>query len=95
MHVEDHPLEYGDFEGMIPPRKYGGGTVLLWDRGTWMPKGDPRADYRKGQLKFDLVGDKLHGGYTLVRTTGASTATATENRLAADQGKRQIRATRQ
>jgi DNA ligase D-like protein (predicted 3'-phosphoesterase) len=61
MHVEDHPLEYGDFEGTIPAKQYGGGTVLLWDRGTWVPQGDPIADYRKGHLKFELVGEKLRG----------------------------------
>jgi len=71
MHVEDHPLEYGGFEGTIPRKQYGGGTVLLWDRGTWIPKGDPAAGYRKGQLKFELRGDKLHGGWTLVRTHGS------------------------
>lgn len=70
MHVEDHPLEYGDFEGVIPPRQYGSGTVLLWDRGTWTPKGDPRESYRKGKLKFSLAGDKLHGDWTLVRSHG-------------------------
>ena len=42
MHTEDHPIEYGDFEGVIPPKQYGGGTVMLWDRGIWIPEGDPR-----------------------------------------------------
>jgi len=70
MHVEDHPIEYGDFEGIIPPRQYGAGTVLLWDRGTWTPKEDPEAGYRKGKLKFTLDGDKLHGGWTLVKSHG-------------------------
>src|SRR3982750_4263441 len=50
MHVEDHPVEYADFEGIIPAKQYGGGTVLLWDRGVWIPDGDPREDYRKGKL---------------------------------------------
>src|SRR5512134_505700 len=50
MHVEDHPVEYGTFEGIIPEGEYGGGTVLLWDRGRWIPEGDPRAGYRKGHL---------------------------------------------
>ncbi len=68
MHVEDHPLEYGDFEGIIPPKQYGAGTVLLWDRGIWVPKEDPVEGYRKGKLKFDLQGEKLHGGWTLVRS---------------------------
>jgi len=70
MHVEDHPLEYGDFEGVIPPKQYGSGTVLLWDRGTWEPREDPRAGYAKGKLKFDLHGEKLQGGWTLVRSHG-------------------------
>ncbi len=68
MHVEDHPLEYGAFEGIIPPKQYGAGTVLLWDRGAWIPKEDPVAGYKKGKLKFDLKGEKLRGGWTLVRT---------------------------
>ena len=70
MHVEDHPMEYGDFEGIIPAKQYGAGTVLLWDRGTWVPKEDPVAGYKKGKLKFDLDGEKLHGGWTLVRSRG-------------------------
>ncbi|MGE5524018.1 MAG: DNA ligase D [Rhodospirillaceae bacterium] len=70
MHVEDHPIEYGGFEGVIPPRQYGAGTVLLWDRGTWTPKDDPEAGYRKGKLKFTLDGEKLHGGWTLVKSHG-------------------------
>ena len=70
MHVEDHPLEYGAFEGVIPPKQYGSGTVLLWDRGTWRPKEDPGAGYRKGKLKFELHGEKLRGGWTLVRSRG-------------------------
>ena len=59
MHVEDHPMEYGEFEGVIPPKQYGAGTVMLWDRGIWSPKSDPREAYEKGRLKFDLIGDKL------------------------------------
>src|SRR6476469_7511584 len=47
MHVEDHPLEYGDFEGIIPPKQYGAGTVMVWDRGTWTPKADPVEGYAK------------------------------------------------
>ena len=70
MHVEDHPIEYGDFEGTIPPKQYGAGTVLLWDRGVWTPRGDAAADYKKGRLKFDLEGEKLHGGWMLVRSHG-------------------------
>ena len=71
MHVEDHPLEYGSFEGTIPKGQYGGGTVMLWDRGTWEPLGDPRAGYRKGHLKFDLDGEKLKGRWALIRTHGS------------------------
>jgi bifunctional non-homologous end joining protein LigD len=67
MHVEDHPLEYGDFEGIIPKGQYGGGTVLLWDRGTWQPVGDPHKSYRAGSMKFTLDGEKLRGGFALVR----------------------------
>ncbi|MDQ6620933.1 MAG: non-homologous end-joining DNA ligase [Pseudomonadota bacterium] len=70
MQTEDHPIEYGDFEGVIPPKQYGAGTVLLWDRGTWIPEGDAREAYRKGKLKFRLEGEKLHGGWTLVRAWG-------------------------
>jgi bifunctional non-homologous end joining protein LigD len=64
--VEDHPLDYGDFEGTIPDGQYGGGTVMLWDRGTW-ESDDPEAGFRKGDLKFTLHGDKLHGSWVLVR----------------------------
>jgi bifunctional non-homologous end joining protein LigD len=71
VHVEDHPLEYGEFEGVIPKGEYGGGTVLLWDRGTWIPLDpDPTEAYRKGALKFILQGDKLHGKWALVRMGG-------------------------
>jgi bifunctional non-homologous end joining protein LigD len=70
MHVEDHPLEYGDFEGTIPKGEYGGGTVLVWDRGTWEPIGDPHKGYREGNLKFALKGDKLQGAWALVRIRG-------------------------
>ncbi|MFA7306532.1 MAG: non-homologous end-joining DNA ligase [Hyphomicrobium sp.] len=67
--VEDHPLDYGDFEGTIPKGQYGGGTVMLWDRGYWAPLGDPTPEQqlRKGDLKFVLVGDKLEGSWVLVR----------------------------
>jgi bifunctional non-homologous end joining protein LigD len=69
-HVEDHPLEYGGFEGVIPKGEYGGGTVLLWDRGTWRPDGDPVAAYKKGKIAFDLRGEKLRGRWALVRMGG-------------------------
>jgi len=64
--VEDHPLDYGDFEGTIPEGQYGGGTVMLWDRGTW-ESDDPESGFKKGDLKFTLHGDKLHGSWVLVR----------------------------
>ncbi|MEO8626564.1 MAG: DNA ligase D [Betaproteobacteria bacterium] len=67
VHVEDHPLEYGSFEGEIPAKQYGAGKVVLWDDGTWQAKGDAAADYRAGRLKFELRGHKLHGGWNLVR----------------------------
>jgi bifunctional non-homologous end joining protein LigD len=70
MHVEDHPLEYGDFEGVIPPKQYGAGTVMVWDRGTWTPKTDPAEAYAKGRMKFELDGEKLHGGWNLVKSHG-------------------------
>ena len=72
MHVEDHPIEYGEFEGIIPPKQYGSGTVMLWDRGIWRPKEDPIAGYKKGKLKFDLKGEKLQGGWTLVKSHGST-----------------------
>lgn len=65
--VEDHPLAYAGFEGIIPAGEYGGGTVLLWDRGHWFPLGDAAAGYRNGRLRFRLEGEKLHGEWTLVR----------------------------
>ncbi|MCK0508240.1 DNA ligase D [Aromatoleum anaerobium] len=66
--TEDHPLDYGDFEGVIPARQYGAGEVVLWDRGHWSTDSpDPAADLARGKLKFRLDGEKLHGGWTLVR----------------------------
>ena len=67
--VEDHPLDYGDFEGTIPESEYGGGTVQLWDRGYW-ESDDPERGFKKGDLKFTLHGDKLHGSWVLVRMKG-------------------------
>lgn len=67
VHVEDHPLDYGDFEGTIPQGEYGGGTVLVWDRGTWKPEGDPVRGLKKGHLEFTLEGEKLSGRWHLVR----------------------------
>jgi bifunctional non-homologous end joining protein LigD len=70
VHVEDHPLEYAGFEGVIPPGEYGGGTVMLWDRGWWEELGDPAKDYEKGHLHFVLHGEKLRGEWSLVRIRG-------------------------
>ena len=71
MQVEDHPIEYGGFEGVIPAAEYGGGTVMLWDKGTWTPdEPDVAASLRKGSLKFTLHGKKLRGSWALVRTQG-------------------------
>jgi bifunctional non-homologous end joining protein LigD len=75
VHVEDHPIEYGGFEGVIPQGQYGGGTVMLWDRGTWTSLDkDAEAAYRKGALKFRLDGEKLHGNWALVRMDGRRAA---------------------
>ncbi len=65
--TEDHPLEYGTFEGTIPEGQYGGGTVMLWDRGTWTPEGDPQEGLRQGRLHFRLHGERLRGRWSLVR----------------------------
>src|SRR6187399_2534005 len=67
--VEDHPLDYGDFEGTIPKGQYGGGTVQLWDRGYWLPEGrkTPQQALADGDFKFTLQGEKLHGSWVLVR----------------------------
>jgi bifunctional non-homologous end joining protein LigD len=65
--VEDHPVEYNKFEGTIPKGQYGGGTVMIWDRGRWSPEGDPHYGLEKGHLSFTLDGDKLKGGWHLVR----------------------------
>ena len=72
VHVEDHPVDYNAFEGTIPQGEYGGGTVMIWDRGTWAPDGDPHKGYAKGHLVFDLNGEKLHGRWHLVRMRGRS-----------------------
>ena len=71
MQVEDHPIEYAKFEGVIPAGEYGGGTVMVWDIGTWEPEQpDPQAALEKGDLKFTLHGKKLKGSWVLVRTRG-------------------------
>jgi bifunctional non-homologous end joining protein LigD len=71
MEVEDHPFEYRTFEGIIPEGEYGGGTVMVWDNGTWTPESpDVDAAVKKGDLKFNLHGKKLKGSWVLVRTRG-------------------------
>ncbi|MDM0036483.1 DNA ligase D [Variovorax sp. J22P271] len=65
--VEDHPISYANFEGTIPPKQYGAGTVIVWDRGAWSAEGDAREALAEGKLKFELRGDKLRGHWTLVR----------------------------
>src|SRR6267142_4730787 len=72
MQVEDHPLDYADFEGVIPEGEYGGGTVMVWDRGTYQPEDavDVAAALEKGHLAFTLRGEKLKGGWSLVRVRG-------------------------
>ena len=93
VHVEDHPLEYGDFEGTIPKGEYGGGTVMLWDTGTWEPlEGDPREGLEKGELKFRLDGERLHGGWVLVHTRRPPRRRGEP--VAADQGARRRGAAR-
>jgi bifunctional non-homologous end joining protein LigD len=79
--VEDHPMEYGGFEGTIPKGQYGGGTVMLWDEGTWEPVGDPDQGLTKGNLKFILHGKKLHGKWVLVRMGGKAANEAKPNWL--------------
>lgn len=68
VHVEDHPLDYANFEGSIPEGHYGAGDVIVWDRGVWEPEGDPREAYAKGKLRFRLQGEKLSGVWNLFRT---------------------------
>src|SRR5262249_8779255 len=70
MHVEDHPVDYRSFEGVIPEGEYGAGAVVLWDRGTWKPEGDPTRALKKGELKFHLYGEKLAGKWALVKIKG-------------------------
>ena len=84
--VEDHPLDYADFEGQIAKGQYGGGEVIVWDRGRWEPEGDPARGLKKGRLDFTLDGVKLKGRWHLVRMGGEARREARE--LAADQGQR-------
>src|SRR5580698_1413868 len=74
--VEDHPIDYATFEGVIPEGEYGGGTVMVWDNGTWEPEGaGAEAGLEKGDLKFKLFGKKLKGSWVLVRTRGFGNST--------------------
>ena len=72
VHVEDHPIDYGQFEGTIPKGEYGGGTVMIWDRGTWQPNQDVADGLKKGKLSFQLFGERLHGNWALVRLRARS-----------------------
>jgi bifunctional non-homologous end joining protein LigD len=76
VHVEDHPLDYGSFEGTIPQGQYGGGTVMLWDEGTWEPLGNPQRDLKRGNLTFNLHGRRLKGRWHLVRLRGKNSGDA-------------------
>ncbi|HSN18643.1 MAG TPA: DNA ligase D [Gammaproteobacteria bacterium] len=81
VHVEDHPLAYGKFEGTIPQGEYGGGTVMLWDKGSWEPEGDAEAAYAKGHMVFELHGERLKGRWHLVRMGGKAAGKKKENWL--------------
>ena len=84
--TEDHPLEYVDFEGVIPEGEYGGGPMIVWDTGTWAPMEDVEKSLASGAFKFRLAGEKLHGGWMLARLKRA--AGGEEDELAAVQGAR-------
>ena len=79
--TEDHPLEYGGFEGVIPKGEYGGGPVMIWDKGIWEPIGDPDEGLAKGDLKFKLHGTRLKGDWVLVRMKRDRTGGKRENWL--------------
>ena len=79
--VEDHPLDYGDFEGNLPEGEYGAGPVLIWDRGVWEPEEDPAAGLRAGKLTFRIHGEKLRGNFALVRMGGRAGREGKENWL--------------
>jgi bifunctional non-homologous end joining protein LigD len=70
VHVEDHPISYNDFEGTIPPKQYGAGKVIIWDKGTWLPLADPHQALKAGNMKFELHGHKMRGRWVLVRMKG-------------------------
>ena len=91
MQAEDHPIEYAKFEGIIPEGEYGGGTVMIWDNGTWTPEvDDVDAALKKGELKFSLQGKKLQGSWVLVRTRGRY-AGRRSGPVAPDQAPRRVR----
>ena len=91
--VEDHPLDYAEFEGRIPEGEYGAGSVILWDRGRWTTEGDPHKQLAKGHLEIDLEGTKLRGRWHLVHMKGRDKkAKGRQGELAADQGGGPIRA---
>ncbi len=77
--VEDHPWDYRDFEGTIPKGQYGGGTVMVWDQGSWTPRGDVDQGLKDGHLKFELHGKKLKGDWVLVRMHGRAGWSGKEN----------------
>ena len=93
VHVEDHPIEYFDFEGVIPKAEYGGGDVIVWDWGTWRPSGtgDPTRAIERGELHFDLRGEKLAGRFVLVRSGDARSG---QGAVAVDPQERRPRAVR-
>src|SRR5262249_29526756 len=81
VHVEDHPVEYGRFKGVIPEGQYGAGTVKIWDRGVWSAEGDPREGLVHGKLAFELRGKRMHGSWALVRMHGRAGGNGKENWL--------------
>src|SRR5690554_4969831 len=81
VHVEDHPLDYADFEGVIPEKQYGAGAVMVWDAGTWEAVGDAQEGYRKGTLHFRLSGTRLRGEWVLARMHGIEAGENKENWL--------------
>ena len=78
VHVEDHPISYADFEGTIPPHQYGAGKVIIWDKGTWEPIGDPHQGFAKGEVKFEIHGHKMRGRWVLVRMKGRRSDSASD-----------------
>jgi bifunctional non-homologous end joining protein LigD len=89
--VEDHPVDYRDFEGTIPHGEYGGGPVIVWDRGTWEPVGDPHEGMKKGRLELVVHGEKLHGKYMLVRLAEKERDRGKKNWLLIKRGDEHVR----